>query len=145
MTDTETAPGPGLPAADTQEAITWLMTFDYDHGAEAERRHALAVIEAWFIHPERTVTLAELMVPHRGGPVFDADSFKRPWSAEAPTPAAGLPRALWPIARELMRIMLMRAGLRLAALAAVDNDEVTVSQCGTAAARIFAVLDEADA
>lgn len=121
------------------------MTFDYDTGTEAERRHALAVIESWFTDASRVVTLTDLMAPHRGGPLADPNSFRSQWSAEEPTPVAALPRALWPVVRELMRIMLMRAGVRLAALAAVDNDEVTVASCGETAARIFAVLDEADA
>lgn len=145
MTDTEPAPSPELPPADTQEALTWLMTFDYDNGTEPERRHALAVIESWLADSHRNFTIGNLMAPHRGGPVRNPESFRNDWSAEAPTSAAALPRALWPVVREAMRLMLMRAGLRLAALAAVDNDEVTVAQCGAAAARIFAVLDEADA
>lgn len=121
------------------------MTFDYDIGTEDERRHALAVIESWLTDSNRTVTIAEIMAPHRGGNVRNPNSFLSKWSAEEPTPAAALPRALWPVVRELNRIMLMRAGLRLSALAAVDNDEVTVAQCGEAAAHIFAVLDEATA
>jgi hypothetical protein len=145
MTDTEPTQGPELPPAATQEALTWLMTFDYDTGTEAERRHALAVIESWLTDSNRTVTISDIMAPHRGGAVRNPATFGREWSAEKPTPAAALPRALWPVVRELKRVMLMRAGLRLAALAAVDNDEVTVAQCGEAAARIFAVLDEAEA
>lgn len=144
MTDTQPEPEPELPAADSQEALTWLMTFDYDRGDETERRHALDVVAAWFVKSDREITVADFMVPHRGGVVRDPASFAREWSDDEPTPGAAIPRSLWPIVREPYRIMLMRAGLRLATLAAADNDAVTVALCGTAAARIFAIHDEAD-
>lgn len=146
MTDTQPDIEPVWSAEELSAGLTWLMSLKGRPVTEPERRRALGIAAGILGDPASPLTFADLLDPGRGAHVHKQDKgWHLEWDPEAPSPLDAPARALWPYARELYRLALMQAGFRLAILATASEEGRDIATLAPAAARVFAVLDEAAA